>query len=75
MSSPAPKHSGWRVKGKTKYYYCFVCIPRYYLSLTSHKYFKPYAFAACQRDKRILQKKVEPLRSDVCFEHTVNSIC
>ena len=71
MSSSVPKCSGWRFKGKTKCFQRVDATCRYYLSLTCRKYYKPYASLACKRDKRILEKRVEPLRSDVPFEKTV----
>ena len=44
---------------------------RYYLTITGRKFFKPYASAACRRDKRILAKAVLALLETVDFERTV----
>ncbi|KAK8808870.1 hypothetical protein WA588_004511, partial [Blastocystis sp. NMH] len=62
MNQPrAPKHSGWRIRGKQKYY----------LTITGRKFFKPYASAACRRDKKILAKTVLAMLEKVNFEKTI----
>jgi hypothetical protein len=41
------------------------------LTITGRKFFKPYASAACRRDKKILAKTVLAMLEKVNFEKTV----
>ena len=71
MSSPPPKCSGWRIKGKQKLFILDFVKCRYYLSITCRKFFKQKAIAACRRDKRILAKPILGMMSEVNFFNTV----